>query len=58
MSLVIHFTQPQKTLAEMRRILKPGGRLLIGNLDPDAVNGLGRLRCMIRILYHGLPATA
>jgi len=26
MGLVIHLTEPTKTLAEMRRILKPGGR--------------------------------
>jgi ubiquinone/menaquinone biosynthesis C-methylase UbiE len=53
-SLVIHFTVPEKTLAEMRRILKPGGALIIANLDPGALNGLNRLRCLVRILYHGL----
>jgi ubiquinone/menaquinone biosynthesis C-methylase UbiE len=36
-SLVIHFTEPEKTLAEMRRILKPGGTLIISNLDPGAL---------------------
>ena len=53
-SLVIHFTEPEKTLAEMRRILKPGGTLIISNLDPGALNGVDRVRCLIRILYHGL----
>lgn len=53
-SLVIHFTSPGKTLVEMRRILKPGGTLIISNLDPGALNGLNRLRCLVRILYHGL----
>jgi ubiquinone/menaquinone biosynthesis C-methylase UbiE len=53
-SLVIHFTEPEKTLAEMRRILKPGGTLIISNLDPSALNGVNRVRCLIRILYHGL----
>lgn len=53
-SLVIHFTEADKTLAEMRRILKPGGTLIISNLDPRALNGLDRVRCLIRILYHGL----
>ena len=53
-SLVIHFTEPEKTLAEMYRILKPGGTLIISNLDPGALNGLDRVRCLIRILYHGL----
>ena len=54
MSLVIHFTEPDKTLAEMRRILKPGGTLIIANLDPGALHGLDRVRCMIRIVYQGL----
>lgn len=54
MSLVIHFTEPHKTLAEMRRILKPGGTLIIANLDPGALNGLDRVRCLIRIVYQGL----
>jgi len=54
MSLVIHFTEPDKTLAEMRRILKPGGTLIIANLDPGALNGLDRIRCLIRIVYQGL----
>ena len=53
-SLVLHFTEPEKTLAEMRRILKPGGTLIISNLDPGALNGVDRVRCLIRILYHGL----
>jgi len=53
-SLVIHFTEPDKTLAEMHRILKSGGTLILVNLDPHALNGLDRARCQIRILYHGL----
>ena len=55
MSLVLHFTEPAKTLAEMRRILKPGGTLIIANVDPRAraLNGLDRVRCLIRIFYHG-----
>ena len=53
-SLVIHFTDPAKTLAEMHRILKPGGTLIISNLDLGALHGVDRVRCLIRILYHGL----
>lgn len=53
-SLVIHFTQPEKTLKEMHRILKPGGMLIISNLDLGSLNGLDRVRRLIRILYHGL----
>ena len=52
-SLVIHFTQPEKTLTEMHRILKPGGLLIISNLDPVSLNSLDRVRCLIRILYYG-----
>ena len=53
LSLVIHFTEPAKTLAEMRRVLKSGGTLIIANLDPLALHGLDRVRCLTRILYHG-----
>lgn len=54
LSLVLHFTDPQKTLAEMHRVLKPGGTLIIVNLDLRALNGLDRLRCLVRIIYYGL----
>ena len=33
MSLVIHFTDAEKTLTEMHRILRRGGSLIIANLD-------------------------
>lgn len=54
MSLVIHFVEPDKALAEMHRILKPGGTLIIANLDPAALTGLDRVRSLVRILYHGV----
>jgi ubiquinone/menaquinone biosynthesis C-methylase UbiE len=53
-SLVLHFTEPDHTVAEMYRILRPGGTLIIANLDPQALNGLDRLRCLIRIVYQGV----
>lgn len=53
-SLVIHFTEPDCTLAEMRRILRLGGTLIIANLDPKALSGLDRIRSLIRILYEGV----
>ena len=54
MSLVIHLTEPDKTLAEMHRILKPGGTLIIANVDVGALTGLDRVRGLIRILYRGI----
>jgi len=53
-SLVLHFTEPGRTVVEMRRILRPGGTLIIANLDPQALRGLSRLRSQIRVLYQGL----
>jgi ubiquinone/menaquinone biosynthesis C-methylase UbiE len=53
-SLVIHFTDPAKTLTEMHRILKPNGALIVANLDPGSLSGLNRLRCFLRILYYGV----
>jgi ubiquinone/menaquinone biosynthesis C-methylase UbiE len=54
MSLVIHFTEPPKALAEMWRILKPGGTLIIANIDPKTLTGWARVRSRIRVLFHGL----
>jgi len=54
MGLVIHFTEPAKALTEMRRILKPGGALIIANVDVRALTGLDRVRCLLRILYQGI----
>jgi ubiquinone/menaquinone biosynthesis C-methylase UbiE len=53
MSLVIHFTQPSEALKEMHRILRPGGTLIITNVDPGALKALDRLRCFARMLYQG-----
>ena len=54
MSLVIHFTQPGKALKEIHRILRPGGTLIIANLDLPALHALDRLRCFARMLYQGV----
>lgn len=53
-SLVLHFTDPKRTLNEMNRILKTGGILIIANLDPVVLTGLDRIRCHVRILYRGI----
>jgi ubiquinone/menaquinone biosynthesis C-methylase UbiE len=54
MSLVIHFTDHARTVAEMRRILKSGGMLIIANGDPGALNAVNRFRWLVRGFYHGL----
>ena len=54
LSLVIHFTDPAATLREMARILKPGGTLVVINLDLFALTPLSRLCANARILYYGI----
>jgi ubiquinone/menaquinone biosynthesis C-methylase UbiE len=53
-SLVIHFTEPEQTLAEMHRIVRPSGTLIIANIDPQALNRVNRIRSLIRIVYRGV----
>src|SRR5262249_61357342 len=53
MSLVVHFTDPDTTLVEMRRILRPGGTLIILNLDMASLRGLDRIRSLARVVYRG-----
>ena len=53
LSLVLQFTNHDRTVAEMRRILKPGGRLLIANLDVLALAAPHRMRCLFRVVYQG-----
>jgi ubiquinone/menaquinone biosynthesis C-methylase UbiE len=57
-SLVLHFTEPAAALAEMRRILKRGGTLIIVNLDMLALTGMARVRCLVRVAYRGLTGYA
>ena len=52
-SLVLHFTVPDRTVAEMHRILRPGGTLIVVNLDTQALNGVARVRSLARIIYQG-----
>lgn len=54
MSLVLHFTEPTPALAEMRRILKPAGTLIVVNLDPAALRGFARVRSALRIFLRGV----
>jgi ubiquinone/menaquinone biosynthesis C-methylase UbiE len=54
MSLVIHFTDKAKTLREMHRILKPGGKLIIANGHPGALSRVNRFRWLLRGFYYGM----
>jgi SAM-dependent methyltransferase len=57
MSLVIQFTEPEATLAEIRRVLKPGGTVIILNLDMPALRGLDRVRSLARVVCSCSPPT-
>ena len=50
----VAFSASNNGLVYHGRILKPDGLIIISNLDLDALAGLDRLRCRIRILFHGL----
>ena len=54
MSLVLHFAEPAAVLAEMRRILRPDGLLIVVNLDPGALGGFDRIRSAVRIAFRGI----
>ena len=54
LGLVLHFTNPPQALAEMRRILKPCGILIILNPDPHALRGWDRLRWLVRGYFYGI----
>jgi ubiquinone/menaquinone biosynthesis C-methylase UbiE len=53
LSLVLQFVDHERTVAEMRRVLKPGGLLLIANLDVLALTLPHRLHCLFRVVHQG-----
>ncbi len=53
LGLVLQFVDHERTIAEMRRVLKPGGLLLIANLDVLALTLPHRLRCLFRVVHQG-----
>jgi len=60
MGLVLLFTEPEKALKESRRILKPGGLLIIADPDISYLSTYGRFKFMIRALvkYRRIPTTS
>ncbi len=59
MGLVLLFTQPEKALKESRRILKPGGLLIIADPDISFLSFYGDLKFRFKALvnYRKIPTT-
>jgi ABC-2 type transport system ATP-binding protein len=51
--LALQFVDHEAAIAEMRRVLTPGGLLLIVNLDVLALSKPQRLRCLWRVVHEG-----
>ena len=59
MGLVLLFTQPEKALKESRRILRPGGLLIIADPDISSLSFYGNLKFRFKALvnYRKIPST-
>lgn len=60
MGLVLLFTQPEKALKESRRILRPGGLLIIADPDISSLSFYGNLKFRFKALvnYRKIPSTS
>jgi ubiquinone/menaquinone biosynthesis C-methylase UbiE len=53
LGLVLQFVDHERTIAEMHRVLKPGGLLLIANLDVHSLSVAQRMLCLWRVVHEG-----
>ena len=60
MGLVLLFTEPEKALKESRRVLRPGGLLIIADPDISFLSFYGNLKFRLKALvnYRRIPTTS
>ena len=54
LSLVLHFADPEVTLQQMQRIVRPGGRIFIINPGLESMGSLVRFGCQCRMIFFGI----
>lgn len=52
--LVLHLAEPKAALREARRIVRPGGRLIVINPGLASLAGPARALCRARMIYYGI----
>lgn len=54
LGLVLHFADPELTLREVLRVVRPGGTILIVNPALLSMGALARFGCRCRMIFHGV----
>lgn len=54
LGLVLHFAEPELTLKEMARVVRPGGSILIVNPGLVSMSRLARFGCRCRMIFYGV----